>query len=147
MSVSQIGAAGAGPAGPGWYRTDPGREVVPLDAAEQPPQITRAMLSPGQEQLSLPDAGAASEPAAMLLAQWLGEEQTTANPAWSRRPVDAMRLLQKILLATALQRPEESAARADCLAAIRVVERNVRWRLRWQQMQSNAGDAGTGEAT
>lgn len=106
--------------------------------ADQP--ANRATLSPAQVAASLLHPNMQVDTRAVLTG-FLGQEFTTGNIAWSRYPVGAMRALQKAILNRAIGL--DGPAKDACLAALSVVERNVQWRLRLQQMEDCAQESGT----
>jgi hypothetical protein len=92
---------------------------------------SREALRPGEEALSLPPPELA-DPKMALLSRALGTAITSDNPVWRGNPVPRLRALQKALIAHSLTRARED--RRIGLDAVRVLERDIRLRLRWQQM-------------
>lgn len=92
---------------------------------------SRATLRPDEEELSLPPPELA-DPKMALLGRALGSAVTTDNPVWRGNPVPRLRALQKALIAHSLTRDKDD--RRIGLDAVRVLERGIRLRLRWQQM-------------
>lgn len=92
---------------------------------------SRATLQPAEEALSLP-APELSDPKMALLGLVLGAAVTTDNPVWRGNPVPHLRALQKALIAHSLTLASED--RKVGLNAVRVLERDIRLRQRWQQM-------------
>jgi hypothetical protein len=95
--------------------------------------VLRVDLAPWQEAASLSPDAAQGEAALARLTRFLGAPLTVASPAWSRDPLPGLRALQKSLVAHSLTL--DQGERADSMGAIGVVERAVRLRLRWQQME------------
>jgi hypothetical protein len=87
-------------------------------------------------------ASSAIEPLNVML----GAALTAGNPAWCGYPVPRMRALQKKLLEHGMQ--STGAERDTALAGITVVEKNIRLRLRLEQlvMQEDQGQ-NNGERT
>jgi hypothetical protein len=128
------------------------------DVGELPPQprrreVMRSDLQPWQQAVSLappPDTAAAT---LAPLTRYLGPALTVASPAWSRKPLPALRALQRKLVEYSLTLP--AGERGACMDAIRVVEGAVQLRLRWEQMdmqlygmdeEGDGGDAALGES-
>jgi len=105
-------------------------EIHSLQAELLAPK-SRAALQPGEEALSLPPPDL-PDPKMELLSRTLGAAVTTDNPVWRGNPVPHLRALQKALIAHSLTLAKED--RRIGLDAVRVLERDIRLRLRWQQM-------------
>lgn len=116
--------------------------IVGPDTLPELPSASRRTLTPVQAALSLGTPGGRTD-ARAVLTDYLGTLLSTGSEAWSRHPVGTMRALQKALLDGA--RGSDDITRADCLAALGVVESNLRWRLRLQQM-ADAIEAATAAA-
>ena len=99
---------------------------------------SRATLRPAEEALSLPPPELA-DPKMSLLSRALGSCVTTENPVWRGNPVPCLRALQKALTAHSLTLAKED--RRAGLDAVRVLERDIRLRLRWQQMSRSDSEA------
>lgn len=99
---------------------------------------SRATLQPAEEALSLPPPELA-DPKMSLLGRALGSFVTTENPVWRGNPVPCLRALQKALIAHSLTLAKED--RRAGLDAVRVLERDIRLRLRWQQMSRSDSEA------
>lgn len=144
MSARRAGAAGAtgGAARPRDFHADGTSDIAGPPGIDLPRPVLHADLSPGERDASL----ATSEPDSALapLTAFLGTALTVGSRAWGRGALHDMRMLQKTLVAASLK--EEGAARADCLAALMVVERNVSWRLRIQQMAMDGVEGVDGAA-
>ncbi|WEF32220.1 hypothetical protein [Pseudoduganella chitinolytica] len=100
---------------------------------------SRAALQPEEEALSLPPPELA-DPKMDLLGRALGSAVTTDNPVWRGNAVPQLRALQKALIAHSLTRERDD--RRIGLDAVRVLERDIRLRLRWQQMARSDNEAG-----
>ncbi|WP_051293508.1 hypothetical protein [Pseudoduganella violaceinigra] len=98
-----------------------------------PTPKTRPLLHPAEEALSLPPPALGTDPKLMMLGQAVGPALSFDNPVWRGNPVPALRGLQKMLIDQALNHPLEE--RGPSLRAVKVVERAVQLRLRWQQMR------------
>lgn len=105
-----------------------------IDKKEQKDAIFGAGLSNAEHELSVPKIG---QPPRQLqaLTEMLGKNVTVGNIAWTPAALPDMRALQKTLVEHSLKLEKED--RADCLAAILVVEDAVKLRLRLQQMREN----------
>ncbi len=125
----------------GTGRQAPVQQQMPIQL--EPNQVLSSDLSSREQSLSLKLRGASNSDTAAELTRWLGNALTTRNNAWSRDPLPDLRALQKLLLAKSLA--TEGQPRADCLAAIRVVEMNVQWRLRMLQMDMDSDMAAASE--
>ena len=112
-------------------------EIHTLQAELLAPK-SRAALQPGEEALSLPPPEL-TDPKMELLCRALGSALTTDNPVWRGNPVPRLRALQKALIAHSLTRDRDD--RRVGLDAVRVLERGIRLRLRWQQMARSDSEA------
>ncbi|WP_144241446.1 hypothetical protein [Janthinobacterium agaricidamnosum] len=119
---------------PGGGRQAPVQQQMPIQL--EPNQVLSSDLSSREQSLSLERAGASHSDAGAELTRWLGNGLTTRNKAWAQDPLPDLRALQKLLLAKSLA--TEGQPRAECLAAIKVVELNVQWRLRMLQMDMDS---------
>jgi hypothetical protein len=99
---------------------------------------THAALQPEEEALSLPPPEP-NDPKMELLGRALGSAVTTDNPVWRGNAIPRLRALQKALIAHSLTRERDD--RRTGLDAVRVLERNIRLRLRWQQMARSDNEA------
>jgi hypothetical protein len=112
----------------------PTETIHSVDDLPPLPQISRSMLMPEEEALSLPKA--VTEPGAEeVITRHLGPGLTVDNPAWIGDPVPLMRALQKKFVEHALRLEQDQ--RAECLRGIELVEAAVQMRLRLQQMRMN----------
>jgi hypothetical protein len=111
---------------------DPGGIVSLLPASEAEP-LTRMLLLPEEERLSLPPPRDATPGPITPLTRYLGPHLTVASPAWLGDPVPKMRALQKMLVAHSLSL--EPSDRSECMEAITIVDSAVRLRLRLRQME------------
>ncbi len=130
-----------GAAGPG-LTSDGYSDIVGPPAPDRNNAVMLETLSAPVRRVSLRSSLAESSATLAPLTLFVGVSLTVANPAWSSKPVDAMRALQKALLGHALTQPPDR--RADSLAAIDVVERAVQLRLRFQQMDEGPPAAAGG---
>src|SRR6478735_3470971 len=92
----------------------------------------RSQLIEIEEQLSISQP----EPPPRLstaLNAVLGMRLTVDNPVWVGDPVHGLRALQRMLVECSLALDGED--RSECLRSISLVEKAVRLRLRWLQMQ------------
>lgn len=108
-----------------------------LDQKQQAELTIGADLSNSEHALSVPPVG---PPPRQLqaLTDLLGKGVTIGNIAWTPAALPDMRALQKTLVEHSLKLEKED--RADCLAAILVVEEAVKLRLRLQQMHENEAE-------
>jgi hypothetical protein len=102
-------------------------------------QLTgRADLGPADQAASLPPPPTATPGPHESLTRFLGPLLTAANPAWSGDPVPRLRGLQKKLVEHSLVLDQDD--RAECMAALSVVESAVQLRLRYQQMRMSEAE-------
>ena len=127
MSTSRISPTGRGRV-PDF--TDFG-EIQSFPEAPPEPKL-RSQLGREEEQLSLPESQL-PEPLATALTAALGLRLTVDNPVWAGDPIPSLRALQRKLVEYSLMLEPED--RSSFMASISVVERAVRLRLRWMQMQ------------
>ncbi len=92
----------------------------------------RSQLIEAEEQLSIPRAELPPRLSAALNVV-LGLRLTVDNPVWAGDPIAGLRALQKKLVECSLAL--EDGDRTECMMSISLVERAVRLRLRWLQMQ------------
>ena len=136
MNAPRVGgASGAGRARLDFH-TEGTSEIVGPPGLDRSRPVLHADLLPGEQDASLAVAYGA-DPLAPLTG-FLGEALTVGSRAWSRGALHDLRMLQKMLVAASLK--EDGEARAECLAALMVVETNVQWRLRLQQMAMSEED-------
>lgn len=130
-------AASVGRKLPGGFPGDVG-EIQSLPPQTQSQPLARDQLRPEEEAASLPQQPTKAPSTIAPLSRFLGPTLTSANPVWHGDPVPRMRGLQKVLVEHSLTL--EQSDRAECMAAISVVETAVRMRLRFQQMRMNEAD-------
>lgn len=99
---------------------------------------THAALQPEEEALSLPPPDPL-DPKMEVLGRVLGSAVTADNPVWRGNAIPRLRALQKALIAHSLTRERDD--RRIGLDAVRVLEQNIRLRLRWQQMARSDNEA------
>ncbi|WUR13071.1 hypothetical protein E7V67_025840 [[Empedobacter] haloabium] len=99
---------------------------------------THAALQPEEEALSLPPPELL-DPKMEMLGRVLGSPLTSDNPVWRGNAIPRLRALQKALIADSLTRERDD--RGTGLDAVRVLERHIRLRLRWQQMARSDNEA------
>lgn len=104
---------------------------------------THAALQPEEEALSLPPPELL-DPKMEVLGRVLGSALTSDNPVWRGNAIPRLRALQKALIAHSLTRERDD--RRTGLDAVRVLERNIRLRLRWQQMARSDNEANVTDA-
>lgn len=92
----------------------------------------RSQLKEAEEQLSITRTELPPRLSAALNAV-LGLRLTVDNPVWAGDPIPGLRALQKRLVERSLTL--EGDDRSECMTSISLVERAVRLRLRWLQMQ------------
>jgi hypothetical protein len=108
-----------------------------LDRTETPESRFGGALSSQAHTASVPTIGLPSRQL-QALTDLLGKNVTVGNVAWTAAALPDMRALQKRLVEHSLKQGKED--RADCLAAILVVEDAVKLRLRLQQMYENEAE-------
>ena len=95
--------------------------------------VAKYHLLPGEEAASLPQTSLDEQSTMAPLTRFMGASLTFANPVWGGEPIPRMRSLQKKMIEHSLTLETED--RRECLDAITVVENDVQWRLRFQQMR------------
>lgn len=108
-------------------------EIYSFTPQKPTASVLRNQLLPGEEAASVPPLFGIVTNTIAPLTRFLGPLFTVANPAWTGDPVPRMRKLQKRLVEYALTLDESD--RSECMAAIMVVEGDVKLRLRLQQMR------------
>jgi len=130
--MSTVHAAGVNRQRAAGISSDVG-EIIHVSQPDPIVNVSRAQLRPREEAASLLPLNAAPPGPIAPLTRLLGPEYTVANPAWTDHAVRYMRALEKRLVEHSLTLPQEE--RGACMEAISVVELNVQWRLRLQQMR------------
>ena len=106
-------------------------EIQSIPEAPLEPKL-RSQLKEEEAQLSLPESEL-PEPISRALNAALGLQLTVDNPVWAGDPIPGLRALQRKLVEYSLMLDPED--RSECMVSISLIERAVRLRLRWIQMQ------------
>ena len=127
MSISRVGAPGSTPQ----IALETG-EIVTLDVEISQSNVSLSQLKEYERDASINLVGRHDSRGIDVLTSLLGVSLTAGSVAWSGDPVPKMRALQKKFLEHGLKQEGEPRRRA--LAAITVVEKSIKGRLRLHQL-------------